>query len=37
MPANEQPAQCAAKTISVKGKLVSPDGINLIEKFEVVP
>jgi hypothetical protein len=36
MPVNEQPAQCAAKTITVKGKLAGSDGINPIEKFEVV-
>jgi hypothetical protein len=36
-PANEQLAQYAAKTITVKGKLVSRDGINLLENVEIVP
>jgi hypothetical protein len=36
-PANEKLAQFAAKTITVKGKLVSRDGINLLENIEIVP
>jgi type 1 fimbria pilin len=36
-PANEKLAQYAAKTITVKGKLVSRDGINLLENIEIVP
>ena len=36
-PANEQLAQYAAKTITVKGKLVSRDGITLLENIEIVP
>ena len=35
-PANEKLAQYAAKTITVKGKLVSRDGINLLENIEIV-
>ena len=36
-PANEMLADYAAKTITVKGKLVSRDGINLLENIAVVP
>jgi hypothetical protein len=36
-PANEQLAQYAAKTITVKGKLATRDGINLLENIEIVP
>jgi hypothetical protein len=35
-PANQELAQYAAKTITVKGKLVSRDGINLLENIEIV-
>lgn len=35
-PANELLAQYAAKTITVKGKFVSRDGINLLENIEIV-
>jgi len=36
MPANQELAQYAAKTITVKGKLVSRDGLNLLENIEIV-
>jgi hypothetical protein len=36
MPANQDLAQYAAKTITVKGKFVSRDGINLLENIEIV-
>ena len=36
MPANKDLAQYAAKTITVKGKFVSRDGINLLENIEIV-
>ncbi len=36
MPANADLAQYAAKTITVKGKFVSRDGINLLENIEIV-
>jgi hypothetical protein len=35
-PLNKELAAHAAKTITVKGKLVSRDGINMIENAEVV-
>ena len=35
-PLNDTLAQYAAKTVTVKGKLVSRDGINLLENAEVV-
>jgi hypothetical protein len=35
-PLNKEFAQYAAKTITVKGKIVSRDGINMIENAEVV-
>ncbi|HUJ44472.1 MAG TPA: hypothetical protein VLW52_12790 [Opitutaceae bacterium] len=35
-PANADLTQYAAKTITVKGKFVSRDGINLLENIEVV-
>jgi hypothetical protein len=35
-PANPELANYAAKTITVKGKLVSRDGINLLENIEIV-
>ena len=35
-PLNKELAQYAAKTITVKGKLVSRDGINMIANAEVV-
>jgi hypothetical protein len=35
-PANEKLAQYAAKTITVKGKLATRDGINLLENIEIV-
>ena len=35
-PANEDLAQYAAKTITVKGKFVSRDGINLLENIEIM-
>lgn len=35
-PANAELAQYAAKTITVKGKLVNRDGINLLENIEIV-
>src|SRR5271165_3789326 len=34
-PANEKLAQYAAKTITVKGKLATRDGINLLENIEI--
>jgi hypothetical protein len=36
MPANDVLAKLAAQTITVKGKLVSRDGINLLENIEIV-
>ncbi len=36
MPANQELAQYAAKTITVKGKFVSRDGMNLLENIEIV-
>ena len=36
MPANSELAQYAAKTITVRGKFVSRDGINLLENIEIV-
>jgi hypothetical protein len=36
MPANSELAQYAAKTITVKGKFVSRDGINLLENIEIM-
>ena len=36
MPANKELAQYAAKTITVKGKFVSRDGMNLLENIEIV-
>ena len=35
-PANAELAEYAAKTITVKGKYVSRDGINLLENIEIV-
>jgi hypothetical protein len=35
-PANDKLAEYAAKTITVKGKFVSRDGINLLENIEIV-
>jgi hypothetical protein len=35
-PANDKLAEYAAKTITVKGKLVSRDGLNLLENIEIV-
>lgn len=35
-PLNKELAQYAAKTITVKGKLVSRDGINMIANAEIV-
>jgi hypothetical protein len=35
-PANTELAQFAAKTITVKGKFVNRDGINLLENIEIV-
>lgn len=35
-PANDELAQYAAKTITVRGKFVSRDGINMIENIEIV-
>jgi hypothetical protein len=34
-PLNEDAAQYAAKTVTVKGKVVSRDGINMIENAEI--
>jgi hypothetical protein len=36
MPANKDLAPYAAKTITVQGKLVERDGINLLENIEIV-
>jgi hypothetical protein len=36
MPANKELAQYAAKTITVKGKFVSRDGMNLLENIEII-
>lgn len=36
MPANDDLAKHAAQTITVKGKLVERDGINLLENIEIV-
>ena len=36
-PANDTLAEYAAKTITVKGKFVTRDGINLLENIEIVP
>ncbi len=36
MPANEELAKHAAETITVHGKLVERDGINLLENIEIV-
>jgi len=36
MPANDELAQHAAETITVRGKLVERDGINLLENIEIV-
>ncbi len=36
MPANDVLAKLAAQTITVKGKLVTRDGINLLENIEIV-
>ncbi len=35
-PANDELAQHAAETITVRGKLVERDGINLLENIEIV-
>lgn len=35
-PANAELAQYAAKTVTVKGKFVNRDGINLLENIEIV-
>ena len=35
-PINASLADAAAKTVTVKGKLVSRDGINMIENAEIV-
>jgi len=35
-PANADLAQYAAKTVTVKGKFVSRDGMNLLENIEIV-
>jgi hypothetical protein len=35
-PLNAELAPLAAKTITVKGKLVSRDGVNMIENAEIV-
>jgi len=35
-PANDKLAEFAAKTITVKGKLATRDGINLLENIEIV-
>ena len=35
-PANDQLADLAAKTITVKGKLVERDGISMLENIEIV-
>lgn len=36
MPANDELAKHAAKTITVRGKFVERDGINLLENIEIV-
>lgn len=36
-PMNKELAQYAAKTITVKGKIVSRDGVNMIENAEITP
>lgn len=36
-PLNDKLAAFAGKTVSIKGKLVSRDGINLLENAEIVP
>lgn len=36
-PLNDQLAAYAAKTVTVQGKAVSRDGINLLENAEIVP
>jgi hypothetical protein len=36
MPANSELAKHAAETITVRGKLVERDGINLLENIEIV-
>jgi len=36
MPANDELAKHAAETITVRGKLVERDGINLLENIEIV-
>jgi hypothetical protein len=36
-PLNAKLAPLAAKTVTIKGKLVSRDGINLLENAEIVP
>jgi hypothetical protein len=35
-PANDQLAEYAAKTVTVKGKFVARDGVNLLENIEIV-
>jgi hypothetical protein len=35
-PANDKLAEYAAKTVTLKGKLVTRDGINLLENVEIV-
>jgi hypothetical protein len=35
-PINSELVSLAAKTITVKGKLVSRDGVNMIENAEIV-
>ncbi len=35
-PANEMLADYAAKTVTIRGKLVSRDGMNLLENIEIV-
>jgi type 1 fimbria pilin len=35
-PLNDQLAECAAKTVTIRGKAVSRDGINLLENAEIV-
>ena len=35
-PANKELAPYASKTITVKGKFVTRDGINLLENIEIV-
>ncbi|MBA3962852.1 MAG: hypothetical protein H0X40_13275 [Chthoniobacterales bacterium] len=36
-PINSELAELAAKTITVKGKVTSRDGLNMIENAEIVP